>query len=89
MTPSYSNPQDGQTLALLAIGWIVSDPARGERFLGLTGLDGEQLRERLNDPSVLGAALDFLAGHERDLVACADALDVTPERLAAVRGEMG
>jgi len=74
---------------LLAIGWIVSDGPRSERFFGLTGLDGDQLRGGLNDPSVLGAAIDFLLAHEPDLIACADALEVAPERLAAARAEIG
>jgi hypothetical protein len=41
------------------------------------------LRGGLGDPGVLGAVLDFLAGHEPDLVLAADALGVAPQELAA------
>lgn len=66
-----------------ALGWILSDEARAERLLSLTGLTPDALRGGLGDASVLGAVLDFLAGHEPDLVAAAEALDVAPQDLTA------
>ena len=41
----------------------------------------DALRGGLGDPGVLGAVLDFLAGHEPDLIGAADALGVKPEAL--------
>ena len=76
---------DAATLALGALGWVLADPPRAERLLGLTGLTAEDLRAGLGDPAVLGAVLDFLCAHEPDLVAAADALAVTPAQLAAAR----
>ncbi len=87
--PSYSNRSDGHTIALLVIGWIVAEPGRVERFLTLTGLDSEQLRGGLGDAAVLGSALDFLLTHERDLIACAEAIGHPPEAVAAARQEIG
>ena len=46
------------------------------------------LRDRLTDREVLGAVLDYLAGHEPDLLLAADALNVPPERLAHARAEL-
>lgn len=76
---------DAQTLALSALGWVLSDQDRAERLLALTGLTPEDLRERLADPAVLAAVLDFLCAHERDLVAAAEALQVPPQDLASAR----
>ena len=76
-------------LALRAIGWIVSDEARGSRFLALTGLTPELLREQLGSADVQRAALEFLGAHEPDLVAAAEALDVAPADLAAVGERLG
>ncbi len=53
------------------------------RLLGLTGLTPDALRAGLGDPAILGAVLDFLAQHEPDLVAAADALGVEPQDLIA------
>ena len=62
---------------------MLGDDARSERFLALTGLTPEVLRDGLGDPATLGAILDYLAAHEADLTAAADALGVTPQALAA------
>lgn len=75
--------REPQVLALEALGWVLTDEARAERLLSLTGLTPERLRGGLGDPSVLGAVLEFLANHEPDLVLAADALGVTPEALVA------
>ena len=54
-------------------------------MLALTGLTGDDLRGRAADPAVLAALLGFLEAYEPDLIACADALDVTPSMLVAAR----
>lgn len=69
-------------LALAALGWVLEDGARADRLLALTGLTPDDLRDGLGDRAVLAAVLDFLAGHERDLLAAADALGVAPQELA-------
>ena len=76
---------DDEALALGALGWTLSEDARAERLLALTGVTPDLLRERLEDRAFLAAVLLFLEGHEPDLLACADALGVTPARLVAAR----
>lgn len=70
-------------LALEALGWALTDEKRAERLLSLTGLTPERLRHGLGDRSVQAAVLEFLANHEPDLIAAADALNTTPETLVA------
>lgn len=72
-----------EALALHALGWILRDEPRAERLLGLTGLAPDELRASLGERATLAAILSFLTGHENDLVACADALQVPPASLAA------
>ena len=76
---------DGETLALGALGWVLADVARAERLLALTGLTPEGLRARVQDRDFLAAVLLFLENHEPDLVACAGALAVAPQVLVAAR----
>lgn len=83
MAREQSPEADPATLALGALGWVLADDRRAERLLALTGLTPEALRSGLGDRAVLGAVLDFLAAHEPDLVAAADALGVAPEELAS------
>ena len=71
------------TLALAALGWILQESERAERYLSLTGLDPNALRAGLDDPAILGSALEFLANYEPDLIRASEALAVTPEELIA------
>ena len=64
---------------------MLGDGPRAERLLSLTGLTAGELRAGLGDPAMLGAVLEFLCAHEPDLVAAAQALNVTPAQLAAAR----
>jgi hypothetical protein len=79
---------DGETLALGALGWVLADEARAERLLALTGLTPEGLRARVQDRDFLAAVLLFLENHEPDLIACGEALGVPPLRLVAARQEL-
>ena len=89
LRPPKSPAQDAQALALGALGWVLADQPRADRLLALTGLNAEALRAGLADPArrpaVLGAVLEFLAANERDLVAAADALGVTPGDLISAQ----
>ncbi|WP_425437329.1 DUF3572 domain-containing protein [Novosphingobium guangzhouense] len=74
---------------LNALGWLLSEQSRAERFLSLTGLTPDDLRGSLGEPATLGAVLDFLCSHEPDLLGAADALGVPPETLVAARRGLG
>ena len=71
-------------VALMALGWVVADEDRAERLFALTGLDPVDLRARAAEPALHAAVLSFIASHEPDLIACAEAIGVPPATLAAV-----
>ncbi|MEQ1688208.1 MAG: DUF3572 family protein [Sphingopyxis sp.] len=73
--------RDSAALLLDALVWILSDSDRARRLLALTGLDPDDLRHRAGETATLVAIGRFLADHERDLVACAAALDSAPTAL--------
>jgi len=72
-------------VALSALGWVLSDTARAQRFLDLTGLDPDGLRAALSETATHRAVLDFLCSHEPDLIAAAEAIGLQPADLAAIR----
>ena len=74
-----------EALALQALAWTLSEPARAQRLLAMTGLDPDGLRRRLGEPALLVAMLLFLEAYEPDLIACAEALGTTPAELVAAR----
>jgi hypothetical protein len=75
-------------LALDALVWTLSEPARASRLLDSTGLDPSELRARAGDPALLAATLGFLEAYEPDLIACADALGIAPTALTAARAAL-
>ena len=77
--------EDPAMLALLALGWTLADGARADRLLALTGLDADALRAGVDNPAILAAVLAFLADHEPDLIACAEAVDTSPAALIAAQ----
>ena len=79
---------DPEALALLALAYIAGDSDLLERFLALSGLDLEGLRARAQDPTLLGAILDFLLAHEPDLMAFAADSQVPPASIAAARRKL-
>jgi hypothetical protein len=85
MRPDDTNPTDPETLALSALGWTLSDEARAQRLLALTGLDPAALRGRIGEPGLLASVLAFLEAHEPDLVGAAEALGVPPSALVDAR----
>ena len=79
---SVHHDEESQTIALLAIGYIVANEDLKGRFLDLSGLDPASLRAGLDTAGVQQAALHFLTSHEPDLVACAEVIGHSPARIA-------
>jgi predicted secreted protein len=82
-----STTNDAEVLALGAMAATLSDERRARRFLDLTGLEVDELRQRAlaGDRRLLGATIAFLESHEPDLVAVAEAIGSTPAKLVAAR----
>lgn len=79
---------DCEALALNVLAQTLSDERRALRFLDLTGLSPAGIRERAADPALLAACIGFLEAHEPDLIAVAEALDVEPSAIVALRPEL-
>jgi hypothetical protein len=85
---SSKTPTDPQALALAALAATLTDERRAHRFLDLTGIGTDELRNRADDPVLLVALLEFLEAHEPDLLFVAKQLGVGPEELAEARQEL-
>jgi hypothetical protein len=79
---------DASVTLLGALAWVCGDDDRAHRFLALTGIDVAELRARATEPAILAAVGQFLADHEPDLIACADALSISPATLATAAGRL-
>ena len=74
--------------ALRALAWVLADERRARRFLDLTGLSPDDLRQRIGTGEVQLSVLDFLCAHEPDLVAAAEELGLPPAEIAAARDRL-
>ena len=88
MIRDRTNRPDPEEVALRALAAILADERLAGRLLATTGLDPETLRQRLAEPPLLAAVLDFLAAHEPDLLAVAAAIGETPAELARARNRL-
>jgi hypothetical protein len=74
-----------EELAIAALGFIAAEPERLGRFLAVTGIGPQSIREAAREPQFLAGVLDHIAGDERLLLAFAaettiDPGDVIPAR---------
>jgi hypothetical protein len=75
--------ESAERLALDVLLWIAAEDDRLLPFLAASGLGPDTLRESAREPAFLVGVLDHVMGDENVLLACAGALDVKPERIAA------
>ncbi len=74
-----------EILALRGLAWLLSDPDRTERFLTTTGCDAESLRNRADDPTLLGSVLDILLEDETALLDFAAWAEIDPAKIHRAR----
>jgi hypothetical protein len=74
-----------EMLAIQALGFIADEPERLSRFLAVTGLEAQSLRDAAREPNFLLGVLDHLAGDERLLTEFASQHEVTPETVTRAR----
>lgn len=77
-----------EALALRALAWVLSDDKHVRRFLALSGLAPAAIRDAPEDPGVLRGALDYLLGHEPDLLAFCESAGLAPDLPARARAAL-
>jgi hypothetical protein len=72
-------------LAVAALGFLAAEPERLERFLALSGIGPQSIRDAANEPDFLVGVLDHLAADEALLVAFAEQNDIDPSDVMRAR----
>ncbi|WP_421724651.1 DUF3572 domain-containing protein [Bauldia sp.] len=80
---------DAESLAVSALAYLADSPDDLSRFLALTGLTPDMVRDAAGEPGFLVGVLDYLLGDERLLMAFAEDAGVPPETIADVRRRIG
>jgi hypothetical protein len=82
---------DEQTIIALAqqaLAFLATEPSRVARFLTVTGLDPEMVRQRVGDRDFLAGVLQFLREDESLLLVFAAEMAIKPERVAEAQAKL-
>ncbi|SFK12460.1 DUF3572 domain-containing protein [Methylocapsa palsarum] len=86
--PLPASAEAAEALAIEVLGFLASDLERLERFMSLSGLGVENLREAAAEPGFLAAVLDHLASDEALLLAFAANSGRDPLLVAKARASL-
>jgi hypothetical protein len=68
-----------ETIGLKGVGFLASSEDDLLRFMGISGVGLDELRERAGEPEVLIAVIDFLLSEDALLTAFCEAESLTPQ----------
>lgn len=75
-------------LARDIVTWLATQPVILDRFLALTGIDPLQLRAIADEPAFAMGVVEFLLGHEPDLLAYCAHSGYDPATIVALHHAM-
>ncbi|MGD9912833.1 MAG: DUF3572 domain-containing protein [Rhizobiaceae bacterium] len=85
MIKQTSTRADGEAMAITALGFVAADPALLPRFLAITGIEAQQIRQAAREPGFLAGVLDFVLAHEPTLLAFAETTGNRADAVMAAR----
>ena len=77
-----------EEVAAMALQYMADDTELLSRFLALTGLAPDDLREASGQTAFLIAVLDFYLGYEPNLLKFAEACNLNPESVGVARSAL-
>jgi hypothetical protein len=83
--PPFHRGPDAQAIAIDALAFLAGDAERLERFMALTGLSPETIRQAARSPHFMTAVLDHLAADESLLLAFAANQGLDPAHVLKAR----
>lgn len=63
--PRTMPPEAAEALAIQALTYLAGDEERLERFLAITGVGVDQIRDAASEPGFLAGVLEYLASDEQ------------------------
>ena len=78
-----------EMLAIQALAFIAEEPERLNRFLGMSGIDAEDIRAAAREPAFLAGVLEHMLGDKSLLIAFAESAGIEPGEIARARSALG
>ncbi len=83
MTKARQDRENAEALAIEALGFIASDPELLPRFLAITGIEAQAIRQAAREPGFLAGVLQFIAAHEPTLLQFSEQTGTPPQAVTA------
>jgi hypothetical protein len=84
------NPREAaESVAIAALGYIAGEPEQLGRFLAITGIGPDQIRQAAREPHFLAGVLAHVMGDERLLMAFAAQSGIEPATVAKAHDALG
>ena len=78
MAVEKQNRAGAEDTAIAALAVIAADPALLPRFLAITGIEAQAIRNAAREPGFLAGVLQFVVAHEPTLMAFAENTGIEP-----------
>jgi hypothetical protein len=88
LKPAPKQPVDASAIALKLLGYMAADGDVLGRFMALSGVSPEELRNGLSDPHFQAGVLDFVLADESLLVAFAANEGLDPAAIMRARAAL-
>ena len=82
MANSDLTRESAETIAIEALGFVAADPELLPRFLAITGIEAQSIREAAREPGFLAGVLQFILAHEPTLMKFSEASGLAPATVA-------
>ncbi len=86
---NLENKPETEALCIDMLSWITKDEDLMLRFLALSGLEADTMRDAAGEPGFLAGVVNFLMGHEPTLMAYCEARGIAPEQVVAAWHDLG
>lgn len=73
---------DAESVAIAALGFVAGDPDLLPRFLAITGIEAQSIRQAASEPGFLAGVLNFMLAHEPTLMRFCEETGIEPARVA-------
>lgn len=83
MTDNRQERENAEALAIRALGFVAADPELLPRFLAITGIEANSIRQAAREPGFLAGVLQFIAAHEPTLMRFSEESGVAPQQVSA------
>ena len=83
MTNDIRKRENAEALAIQALGFVAADPELLPRFLAISGIDAQAIRQAAREPGFLAGVLQFIVAHEPTLLRFSEASGIPPQQVTA------